>query len=144
MRAMALLTLLLTVTACGDAAGGLVSDLQDHPDPLTDQPGDLLFTLELIEAEESYDPITLTLAIKRAGGTLLSTEFDLLDSDGDGKLGVGDTLVGREGPVETYGPADSGTQFEVSLSMRVDGEQNLQELARAFWVGDGGLGAGER
>lgn len=118
----------------------LIADLEDHADPLSSGPGDNLFVLELFEAERAYPVDGLTVEVNPYGGSAVSVEFDLAgDQDGDGALGVGDQLVGREGPVDTYNEGHSGTLFEVRV-LFTDGSGTTRELLFKQWVGDGGLG----
>lgn len=128
--------------ACGGSGNesDVVVDVEDHLDPLTAQPGDNLFTIELFEADEAYPVADLAIAVNPYGGSAAPVDFELsVDANGDGAFGVGDQLVVREGSDDTYNESHSGTLFEVVVTV-TDDTGTTRELVMKQWVGDGGLG----
>ena len=128
-------------TGCDDTPEHpLLIDLEDHQAPLTDQPGDDLFTMELFETDGDYPLDQLIVEINPYQGvtTTLENITFLEDQNGDDRFGVGDTLVVREGENDAYNESHAGTLFEVRLYADTGTGRTL--LAERQWVGDGGLG----
>lgn len=133
------ITAIVALSSCAEETT-VVMDLEDHADPLTSEPSDNLFTLEIFELERVYTIEELAISVNPYGGSTAPVAFELaVDQNGDGALGVGDELVGREGESDAYNESHSGTLFEVSIQV-VDESGTARELLLKQWVGDGGLG----
>ncbi len=129
-----LLLLFLALIAC--TGTDFSADLVDHPNALTTAGDDLLFELVVDDSVEAYTLSELELVFQRPGDSRVALNFELsVDANGDGLLGTGDTLVGREptsatGP-DILGPNDAGASFDVELMLEI-GPSRVQEL----WIGD--------
>jgi hypothetical protein len=143
--ALVVLSLLfsLTLAACpeGYDESGLLLDLDDHEEPLTSEPGDTLFTIEWLEANEVYAADEIRMTIEGPDLPLQALEFEHTSAFGDETtIRPGDSLVGFEGSTAIVSDADSGRLYEIVIFLEGgSGEQNV-ELSRLQWVADGGLG----
>lgn len=131
--------MLLMVAVMGMACGGgddgaaTAITVTDHADALTDNGGDKLATLTLTEAKDSYDVGTLEVIAKEAGQTGFSVNFDLVDGNGDGKLGKGESLTVKEPNTNVYGAAAVGKKYTITAFQR--GTDNvLRQLGAGDWT----------
>lgn len=100
---------------------------------LTESGGDRLFSLKIVEAREGgYARDGLRVKITPDGADAVDVVFTVNDADGDGALGVGDTLACSEPAENVLGPDASGKEVDVELFASIDGEE--ERVGSATWT----------
>ncbi|MBT8492521.1 MAG: hypothetical protein KJO07_05640 [Deltaproteobacteria bacterium] len=137
MRLAVLLGAILAL-ACGDDGagnGGFSATLSDHPDAVTDQPGDNIAFLEVESADEDIPLNRLLATFEDPGGTATAYDLELsVDANADGLLGEGDTLLLIEPALDQMAPADvGGPDFDFTLYKELDGNR-VETLHTEFFA----------
>ena len=111
--------LAIILSGCGPSA---VFEVVERPGMLSRKAGDKLFELKLIESSEAMSLETLLVSVGAPGTTDLVINFDLAeDTNGDGKLDVGDTLLAVEPALNEYDGDSVGKTFNVGVAQLKDG-----------------------
>ncbi len=135
MRASLIGLLFLVCTACGpDFLEEISAGLTDHPDPLTTGGSDNLFVISVSEADETFAMNELMLTFKKPGGTATALNYELtVDANGDGRLGVGDELIGIEPGPDILNADEQGSELEIDLMQEL-GPSRVSTLWTGTWT----------
>lgn len=101
--------------------------------PLTESPNDALFTVKVDDApEEGYALDGITVKALRDGKDAVNVACSTADANTNQKLDKGDTLSCTEGATNILGADAAGTEIEVELYAKVDGEDTL--VGKGTWT----------
>ena len=112
-----------------------MASIVDHSDALSDSGSDRLFEIRADSSAEIYALTDLLLTYKLVGGSEMSLNFELTDSDEDLSFGGGDVLIGIEPGPNILSAADAGAEFEVILREELEGNR-VSQLWEGIWTAD--------
>lgn len=131
----------LSATGCGESAPAYPIDavVEDAPTSLTDAQGDVLCTVRILAADDTYSVASLgtsVLGVIHGSERNAIVPFLLSRDDGDGRLGAGDEITLIEGDVNLFGPDDRGTTYRVSITLNPDSRDSRTLFLGGAWVAD--------
>lgn len=101
---------------------------------LTAEGNDALFTLRLVGARDGgYALAALKVKVTPADKDAIDVSCTPNDTNGDGKLGEGESLVCREGATNILDPSIAGTEaIKVEMFATIDGKE--ETIGDAEWT----------
>lgn len=133
MRLATLAVLSLIVVACGPMDLDAIT-VTDHTDALTSAANDNLFTLTLSKAPAPLAMADLLVTVGFPGQTTTAVNFTHNDTNGDGKLDVGESLSCKEPPLNLWDASVVGKTATISLDTRQSNSTVLRAIASAQWT----------
>jgi len=128
---LATLALSLTLAGCSGNDGAIT--VVPATTPLSDNGGDVLFTVEITEAREGgYESAKLRVKVIPDGGDAVDVACTFEDVDKNQKAGAKDRLVCSEPVNNVLGVSLAGTELEVELYATIEGEE--ERVGDATWT----------
>ena len=104
----------------------------DAPEALTDKAKDKLFRLTLTKSSKSYALVDISVDVGFPGGTRTAVEWTHEDTNGDGKLDPGESLLCTEPLVNLWDPTNAvGKTATVSFAEKRNG--TFFQLGSTTW-----------
>lgn len=119
------------VLACSGSDGEI--QVTASKSPLTANPNDALFDIDVKDASgDGYDLTGITVKAKPDGKDAFDVSCTPKDTNGNKKLDKGESLTCVEGATNVLGPDLGGTDVEIELHAKVDGDDTL--VGKATWT----------
>jgi hypothetical protein len=124
----------LALFGCSDDGDSAVTaSVADHADALTANPGDNIATFTLDGASEAFMLTSSSFTVAEVGMTALQVNFTLVDGNGDGKLGEGESVTLIEPGLNKFDTTSIGKSYEVTFRVAGTGDV-LRQLAVETWT----------